>query len=247
MKARLWIILLIALIIAIAGIGYFGLPVMIEKETTGLRSEVQYVKQRLQKIEEELKVAPLQLDADAQKIIKTINAISLRLNSFEDSFKKDISAMNEAIKRQGKVMEEALKKQAETIEKQKTVTEEALKKQAEAIDKLDKQTETKIQKIKFDTAMATIRGHILKARIDLAAKNMGTAKIELDLVDELFSKIAATTSDENKNAIKELQASLKKARAEIDVNLPAAISRIDLLWHEISKLMREEGFIEEVR
>ena len=46
-------------------------------------------------------------------------------------------------------------------------------------------------------------------------------------------------SDENKKAIEELQSTLKKARAEIDTDLPAALNRIDLLWHEMGKLLKK--------
>lgn len=52
----------------------------------------------------------------------------------------------------------------------------------------------------------------------------------------LFAK--TTASDENKKAIEELRSTLQKARAEIDSDLPAALSRIDLLWHEMDKMMR---------
>ncbi len=221
MKTGVGIIFLIALIIAMAGIGYFGLPFLIEKENIGLRADIQDLKQRLQKIEEESKAAPLKPEADVQKVIKTVNAIYHKVNSLEDSFKKGMSETNEAIKIQGKA------------------TEEALKKQAEALDKVNKETQTKIQGIMFDAAMANIRGHLLKARVEIAAKNVGIAKSELDLIDGLFIKTAEVASDENKKTIKELQGILKKARAEIDTDLPAAINRIDLLWYEMGKLLRK--------
>ncbi len=239
MKTRVGIIFLIVLIIAMAGIGYFGLPILMEKETSGLRSDIQDIKQRLQKIEEESKAAPLKPEADVQKVIKTVNAIYHKGNSLEDSFKKGLSETNEAIKRQGKTLEEAFKNQTETLEKQKTTMEAALKKQAEALDKVNKETQTKIQGIMFDAAMANIRGHLLKARVEIAAKNVGIAKSELDLIDGLFIKAAEVASDENKKTIKELQGILKKTRAEIDTDLPAAINRIDLLWYEMGKLLRK--------
>ncbi len=231
--------IIILIIVAIVGVGYFGIPILIEKKTAVLKSEIQDLKQRLQKIEEESKAAPLKPDADVQKVIKTVNAIYHKVNSLEDSFKKGISATDEAIKRQGKVNEEALKKQAEALEKQKTTTEETFKKQTEAIDKMNKDIQAKIQGIMFDATMANIRGHILKARVEIASKNVGTAKTELDLIDDLFSKAAGVASDKNKEAIKELQASLKKARTEIDTDLPATLHRIDLLWHEMGKLLRK--------
>lgn len=218
MKTILIVILLVAIVL---GAGYFGLPLLIEKETAGLKSDVQDLKQKLQKIEEESKVAPLQHDADVQKVIKTVNAMYSKVVTLEDSFKKSTSVIDE------------------TIKKQKTATEEAFKKQAETIDRVSKEAEAKIQKSMFNALMASIRGHILKVKVDLVAKNIGSAKNEFSLIDEEFEKVKATASDENKKAIEELQVSLKKAKADIDTDLPAAINRIDLLWHEMSKLIRK--------
>ena len=215
------VILILLIVLVLIGAGYFGLPILIEKETAGLKTEVQDIKQRLQKIEEESKAAPLQPDADVRKVIKTVNALYSKVVSLEDSFTKSTSIIDERIK------------------KQSTTTEEALKKQAEAIDKMNKENQAKIQGIMFDATMANIRGHILKARVELVAKNIGTAKAELDLINELFSKAATVASDENKKSIKELQASLQKARAEMDTDLPAALNKIDLLWYEMSRLLRK--------
>jgi len=118
-------------------------------------------------------------------------------------------------------------------------TEDSLRKQAETIDKMNKESDDRTQKIMFDARMANIRGHVLKARVEIVAKNVGTAKNELDIINDAFESIKASASDENKKAIEELQATLKKARAEIDSDLPAALNRIDLLWHEMGKLLRK--------
>jgi len=215
------VLIIILLILVLAGAGYLGLPILIKKETSGLMADIHDVKQRLQKIEEESKAAPLQPDADVQKVIKTVNAIYLKTVSLEDSLKKSTSAIDE------------------TIKKQSTMTEEALRKQAETIDKIDKETQAKIQGIMFDATMARIRGHILKARVEIAAKNVGTARSELDLVNDLLNEAKSTASNKNKEVIEELQVSLKKARAEIDTDLPAALNKIDLLWHEMGRLLRK--------
>lgn len=218
MRAVLGVILLVALI---AGAGYFGLPILIEKETAVLKSDVQDLKQRLQKTEEESKAAPLQPDAEVQKVIKTVNVVYRKLNSLEDSVNKGLSETNEKIKNQ------------------KIATEEALSKQTETLEKTNKEIQTQIQRSKFDSAMAGIRGHILKARVEITAKNVGTAKSELDHIDELFEKAKTSASDENRKVIEELRVSLKKAKTEMDTDLPSAINRIDLLWHEMGKLTRK--------
>jgi len=215
------VLIILVLILVLAGVGYLGLPILIKQETSGLVTDIRDVNQRLQKIEEESKAAPLPPDADVQKVIKTVNAMYSEMASIEDSLKKSTSAINE------------------TMKKQSTMTEEALRKQADTIDKIDNEIRAKIQVIMFDATMANIRGHILKARVDLVAKNVGTAKVELDLINELFSRASAVASDENKKSIKELQTSLQKAKGEMDTDLPSALNKIDLVWHEMSRLLRK--------
>jgi DNA repair exonuclease SbcCD ATPase subunit len=215
------VILILLIVLALIGAGYFGLPILIEKETAGLKAEIQDIKKRLQKIEEFTKTAPLQPDADFQKVIHTINALHTKVVSLEDSLKRNTSAIDE------------------TIKKQNAANEEALRKQAEALEKTTKETQSKIQEIMFDATMARIRGHILKAKVEISAKNVGTARSELDLINDLLNEAKSSASVKSKGIIEELQGSLKKARAEIDTDLPAAMNKIDLLWYEMSRLLRK--------
>lgn len=214
-------ITIIFTVVAVIAAGYFGVPFLIDKHTSETRKEVQDLKQRLQKMEDEAKVAPLKTDADARQIIKTVNATSLKLNTMENSFKKDISSTEESIK------------------KQKTATEEALKKQNEIFEKSHKETRSEVHLINFHSAVSNIREHVLKARIEIIAKNIGNAKTELDVIDELFSGVIASAPEESKKTIIDLQVSLKRAKSEIDADLPSAINRINAMWHEISRILRQ--------
>ena len=133
------------------GIGYFSLPMLIERNTSDLRSEVRDLKDRLQKVEgfvkseeEAYKVAKLSPDTNALQIIKTINNISSKVTSLEDSWKKDISAIND------------------TATKQRTVTEETLEGQIETIGKTSKNLEARTPKITFHALMTGIRADALK-------------------------------------------------------------------------------------
>lgn len=213
-------IIIILLAIATAA-GFFGLPILIENKTAPLKSDVENLKQRLQKIEGESKAVPLKPDADSLTVVRKVNALCYKIESIEDSIKKNIF------------------KTDKIIEEQKTINENALKKLTEDLDRINKETKALIQKIKFDAAMANINGHFLKARADLQYKNIGTAKTELDYISEAFEKVKTTASDDNKKVIEELQGILKKARTEIDADLPGAINKIDLLWHEMGKLLRD--------
>lgn len=115
--------------------------------------------------------------------------------------------------------------------------DENLKKQTETIQKFNKEMQSNTQKIMFNSTMAGIRGHILKARTDLFYKNIGTAKNELDLLSGALESSKVLAADENKKAIEGLQSLLKKVRADVDTDISAAITGIDLLWHEMGKLL----------
>jgi hypothetical protein len=214
------VLLIIFLIAALGLLGYFGLPFLIDKKTEGLRTDVVALKQEVHKMEEEAR-APLPPNADAGKIIKALNALSHKLASLEESFKKETTGANEA------------------LNKQKTTTDEALKKQAELIDKNRKEILDQLQEIRFAGAVEDIRGRVLKVKLDLVSRNIGTAKNEMALIDETLGSMKAAASDENKKTIEDFQKILKKARTEIDVDLPSATSRIDLLWHEMGKITRK--------
>jgi polyhydroxyalkanoate synthesis regulator phasin len=219
MKNILTAFFVILVFMIFAAGAYYVVPVMIEKGTAGLKSEVQDLRGRVGKLEEEAKAAPLQPDSDAQKIIKTVNALSIKQSSLEDSLKNSISATDAAIK------------------KQTTTTEETLRRQAEAVDKIAKEIEAKIQRSRFNTLITTIRGNVLKVKVELLAKNMGSAKEELDRMSDALDKAKTFSSDENRKVVDELQGMLKKTRAEVDSDLPAAMSRVDLMWHELGKLL----------
>jgi hypothetical protein len=178
------------------------------------------LKQRVQKMEEESKVAPIPPDADTQKIIKTVNALAFRTGNLENSFKKELNEQNELIKNQ------------------KITTDEELKKQKDTIDKNHGDLQAQLKTIRLNDALEDIKAHILKARMEIVAKNIGNAKTELEYIDELFTKTLLLASDEQKKIINELQASLKKAKMEIDNDLPSAINRVNSLWHETGKLFR---------
>ena len=219
MKTALIGFILALLVVAVAG--YFGLPVLIDRETSGLKQELQDVNQRLLKIEEESKVAPLKTDADTGKIIRTVNALSLKVDALDGSVKKDISAVGDTIKNLG------------------TENTEGLKKQAETVDKMQKEIQAQIQRIKFSAAMTNISEHVLRVKLDLESKNIGTARNELNLIEGEIEKVKASVPDEMKKTLGELQATLKKAKSEIDTDLPSSINRIDLIWHEMNKLIQD--------
>lgn len=208
--------------------GYIGLPILIQKENRGLRSDLRDVQQRLDNIEEQLrkeeeakKAGQLPSDAGAQSIIKAVNTVSAKVSALEESSKKELAAV------------------AEGLKQQKISNEAALKKQSEHLEKTFGEIRSDVRRTGVNIAMATVRGNLIKVQMELKSKNVGTAKTEIDLVNDLLEKTKTATPDDQKKAIEEFQAALKKANDEMNSNLPAAIDRVDLLWHEMGKLIRQ--------
>lgn len=217
MKGTIIAFITVAVLI-VAGIA--GLPVLMDKHLSGIKQDVQDLKQRLQKIEDETKIAPLPPTADAGKIINTVNAVALKVDTLENALKKDIAM------------------QSQTLQNQKTAVDESFKRHAEAIEKNISDVHAQVLPVKFNMAVEDIRGHILKARIEVVARNIGNAKAEIDFVDELLTKIAPHAQDEEKQIIEDMKSSLKKAKTEIDTDLPSFINRINVVWYETGKLFR---------
>lgn len=225
MRSFLLFILLLVMIIAA---GYYGLPILIEQETSSLYADVQHLKERISKLEDFVRAeekaresAELPPDADFQHVIQSVNAIASKVISLEDAVQKNIA------------------KTDATITEKQTATDEALRMRTETVEKINRDLERTLQSLIFKAELESIRGHLLKTRIELVSRNIGTVKNELDTIFEAFEKIKATADDEKRAVIAELQETLKRARSELDIDLPAATNKIDLVWHELSKLLRK--------
>jgi predicted amino acid-binding ACT domain protein len=211
MKGMSWII--IAVLLAGLGLGGF----YFYQQTTELRSDLLALRQKLDRIEafvkseEDIrKMTRLPADANLPNVITSLNSTNAKLSAVDDSLKKEAARLDENIK-----------------------------KQTESIEKLNRETVAMTQKNTFDTLMAVIRGHILKVKLELSNKNVGVVKSELDLVHDMLTKAAAIATADQKRAIAEIQAALQKAKTEADTNLPAASSRVDLLWYDVVKVQNK--------
>jgi DNA repair exonuclease SbcCD ATPase subunit len=218
MKTMLMLIVVIA---AVATGGYLGLPVMIDSRTAALKTEIEELKQRLHKMEDDAKTAALPADADTGRIIKMVNALSAKTAAVEKTLTRDRAEIDAAAR------------------EQRTALDEALKKQADALNRVSGEMEAKLQKSIFSSFMADVRGHVLKVKVELASRNIGTAKNELELISELFERAKVTSGEEQKRIIEELQGMVRKIRTEVDTDLPAAVNRVDTLWHDMSRLLRK--------
>lgn len=202
--------------------GYFGIPFLFRGATSEIRTDINRLKQRIERIEafvkseeEVRKAGGLQPDAGTQRIVKAVNMLSFRITSLEASLNKRMSSTEEQLRAQN----------------------EALMKEAREREELKKSTEEAMQKISFDARLTALRGHIEKMRADMLSKNIATAKNEMELIDGTLERMKTAVAGDKKETIEELQVALREARTEADANVPAALSRVELLWHETSKML----------
>ncbi len=219
------VIIGIVIVVGLGAAGYFAVPFLIEQKTGGLRAEVKDLRQRLEnaevfirKEEEARKNVRIESGADAATITRVVNALSFKVAQLESSVRTDFSAADAAVK------------------EQKSATEAALKKQAEALEKESEELLTQLREAVFKTRMEEVRGRLLKVKTDLLAKNIGTADAEIGVLVETLEKVKDSVSPEMKKSLDAAQASLRNARGEMTTDLPSAMKRVDLLWHEIGKI-----------
>ena len=120
MKTVIPIILGLLLLLAF---GYFGLPIFVDRETVQLRSDIQELKEKVQKMEEFVrgeeearKSTQLTPDADLQKVIRTVNAFASRVAVLEDTSKKDRIEIDSKLRELRETLEARLSRQTERID-----------------------------------------------------------------------------------------------------------------------------------
>lgn len=214
--------------VALAAAAYFALPLLIEKETQGLRSELADFKQRINKTEAFMdqeekaqKAAKVKSDAGLPQAIKALNALSSKVSSLEDGLKK-----------------EAAQKE-EMFSKQKALLEESLKKQNDLLDKTNQDNQAKMQKMSIEILIGRIREQILKFKNEVTNKNIGLAKNELETILKTAGQLKDSVGQGKADTMAEVLTLIKKAQAEVDLDLPSAVNRMDLFWQEINKLLKK--------
>ena len=219
------VIIGLVLVVGLGAAGYFAVPFLIEQKTEELRAEVKDLKQRLESAEvfikgeqEARKNVRIEPGADAATITRAVNALASKVTKLESSVRADLSAADAVVK------------------EQKSDTAAALKKQAEALEKESVAVRTQLREAIFKTRMSEVRGRLLKVKTDLLAKNIGTADAEAGVLVETLEKVEESMLPEAKKSLDAAQASLRKARGEMTTDLPSAMKRVDLLWHEIGKI-----------
>lgn len=219
-------LLSIVILAAVAAGGYFGLPVFMERQVEPLRKDVLELKARLEKAEQfvrqeqELrKGGVLPPDAGMSKVIGVLNTVTAR-----------VEELDKAIARQTSIAEAFLKKERDE-------REQAARKQTEDLQKVKKATEEASRQADFRAEIGQIRDHLLKTKIDLASRNIGTAKNDLGNVQRTLEKLTSKVPEAAGPAVEEARENVRKAIAAMDADVVAASDRINIAWRELEKLV----------
>jgi DNA mismatch repair ATPase MutS len=221
------ILAVIITVIIIGVAGYLFGPKLIMKESAPLRTEIAQLQSRLQavegfiKAEEEARQASgLKTDTRLPDVVRIVNRIASEQKSIEDVIQVRFADVDAR------------------LSEMKAATERGMGKLYRQTEEGQKSTEKSLQEWALRARVDDARIRILKIKSELAARNIGVAKGELDLFTQALDEAKKLTGDKNgkKEAIEKLKAMAKEIKTEMDGNIVAAMDRIDLLWHELTKL-----------
>jgi len=221
MKIFITLIVIIALFMSLV---FFGMPIVIETKTVKIKSELQDLKAKVQILENIIKsredawkLSGLKPKDDLNKVINVVNNLSSKITGFEDRLTKS-SASVEA-----------------SLEGYKLTNEESFKKQSEAIDKLKNESEIAGKKIYFNSIIISLTAHIIGAKMELASKNIGNVKAELQIISDQLQKAKNIVEDKNKKVFDDLKVTVENIKSELDISLPASNNMLNLLWYDLDK------------
>jgi len=126
------------------------------------------------------------------------------------------------------------------LSQQKQAIDDLSRKQSEVIDSIRKDAKGNLQRIEFNAAVANFRSYLLRVHVELRSNNIASAKNEMDFLNKVLEEAKTSASDGDKKAVEQFQATLKKARTEVDTDLPATINIVNSLWHDMGKLLRSK-------
>jgi hypothetical protein len=205
---------------------FLGMPMIIEKETVKVNSEVQGLTAKVQALEKfrkdqegAWKLSGLKHDADPQKIVKAVNSLSTKTGNLEAVLGARMSSVEDSLKAHGALNEDALRKQAENME---SLNKELLKTR---------------QQVFLNSIITNITVHIMNAKLELASKNIGSVKAELQTIAHKLQQAKNIVEDKDKKSFEDLKAMVENIRTELDVSVSAANNMINLLWYELDKAL----------
>lgn len=221
-------ILTVVVTVVIAGLlGYVLVPMLIEREVAPLKTDIAQLQSRLQvseefiKAEEELRQkTDLRADTRLPDVVKTVNRLAAGQKSLEDMMQVRFADFDAK------------------LTEIKAATGGGMNKLSQQIEEGTKNTERRFQEGALRARVEDARIRLVKVKSELAARNFGVAKGELDLLGQSLddAKKLVADNDGRKTMLEKIQGMVKEIRVEMDGNPVAASDRIDLLWHELAKL-----------
>ncbi len=165
-------VLTIIITVLVVGIlGYILGPMLIQREITPLKNELIQLQGRLKasedfiKAEEEAKhQTGLKADTGLPDVVKTVNRLAVGQKSIEDLIQVRFADFDAK------------------LAEMKAATESGMKKLAQQTEETTKNTNQRFQDSALHARIEDARVRLVKVKVRALAKNVGTAKGELDLL-----------------------------------------------------------------
>lgn len=224
MKTLIVAVIVVALA---AGAGYYALPILVDRETQSLKTDIHEVRQRLQEIDkfvaaemEARRESDLGPDADMQRVIRSVNALTERMDAVEKRLESGLAEADEASK------------------KHMSATLQSIREMKSHLVKTADDVKLNADKINFNEGIREIKDHLLMAHDELRSRNTGNAKAEIEQVSRLLQDEKRATAREIKKIMPDIQTSIKGIMTDMETDVPAATNRVLLLWRELGRLVK---------
>jgi len=207
--------------------GYLFGTMRIKRELEPLKDDVVQLQARLQASEEFIKTEEearqrtgLTADTKFPDVVKTVNRLAVGQKSIEDLMQVRFADFDAR------------------LAEMKAATDGGMNKLAQQAEETTKKTNQRFQDSALKAKVEDARIRLVKVKSELLARNIGVAKGEMDLLSQTLEDGKKIVGDggSKRASLERLQGMVKEIKAEMDTNLVAATDRIDLLWHELTKL-----------
>jgi len=244
------IIVSVALIAAVVVVGYALLPKYVAEITAEQTARTVRLAERMDAAERFIeseqaarKASALPPDANSAVIATQVNHLLGRVTALEQALA--------GVQSQWSVFQEEQKKQLDTTATSLLAEIAALRTELTAVAKgTEEAREARLKKIvaKIDSfggyfVIEDVRTHLLKAKSDLLAENLGNARGEIQQAVRLFNTLEEGVRENP--AIKGAALTLERLETDIAADPPSGIARIDLLWRDLGRLIQKQSLSEE--
>jgi len=209
-------------------------------EMTALKTRVAALEGFVDEAKKAREAAALPSDADISAVVDQVNQLLRRAGALETG----TAALEERLAAAEERFTTSLDTTASSfLSEVATLREEISAAAAGARDAREARLSeivAKIDTLDAHFVVENVRTYLLKAKSDLLAENLGNAGSELKKARTLFASLASSSVWE-RPAIRSMQGRLERLEQEIREDPATSVTRLDLLWNDLGRVLRSEG------